>query len=444
MQTNGKPDPEFLTHSLEWVENRLPIIEETKTYRRGVNRFNMRILVNDFSGGSYETELSRGLARRGHRVLHVFFADNVSTPKGETEPRDGDSSNFTIEGLHVPVKFSKHSIRTRRKADIAYGKAVADKVAAFQPDVVISANMPLDAQDILQKMAVKKNAKFVFWMTEVYSFAVRFVLQRKLGPLSGLISNHYERLEQRLLKQSDAVVCITPQFRELAIGWGVEASRISVIENWAPLSEVLTADKENAWSREHDMDRKFCFMYSGTLGTKHRPELLLALARYLQSRGNGHLVVIAAGPGVEWLRANAENIQKDVLTILPLQPYKRISEMLGTSDVLIALLDSKAGAFAVPSKIPTYLCAGRALIVAAPRENQAAAIVEQAEAGIVISPDNTGEIVRAAKELMENDMLRARYASNARAYAVRSFDIEGITDRFLQALGDSYVLQMSC
>ena len=403
----------------------------------------MRILVNDFSGGSYETELSRELARRGHRVLHVFFADNVSTPKGETEPKDGDSSNFTIEGLHVPVKFSKHSIRTRRRADIAYGKAVADKVAAFQPDVVISANMPLDAQDILQKTAVKQNAKFVFWMTEVYSFAVRFVLRRKLGPLSGLISNYYERLEQRLLKQSDSVVCITPQFQKLAIEWGVEASRVSVIENWAPLSEVLSTDKDNPWSREHGVDRKLCFMYSGTLGTKHRPELLLVLARYLQSCGDAHLVVVAAGPGAEWLRANAKDIQKDVLTILPLQPYKRISEMLGASDVLIALLDSKAGAFAVPSKIPTYLCAGRALIVAAPRENQAAAIVEQAQAGIVISPDNTADIVRAAKELMENVGLRARYASNARAYAVRSFDIEGITDRFLQALGESCVLQMS-
>ena len=102
--------------------------------------------------------------------------------------------------------------------------------------------------------------------------------------------------------------------------------------------------------------------------------------------------------------------------------------------MLIALLDSKAGAFAVPSKIPTYLCAGRALIVAAPKENHAAAVVVQAEAGIVISPDNAHDIVKAAKELMENAGLRARYAANARAYAERSFDIVGITNRFLQTL----------
>src|ERR1019366_8673562 len=107
----------------------------------------MRILVNEFCGHAFQIELSRELARRGHRVLHVYFADNHSTPKGDVESGSG---NLTIEGLHLPMAFSKHSLRTRRKADVAYGQAVAARVAEFKPDTVISANMPLDAQRILQ------------------------------------------------------------------------------------------------------------------------------------------------------------------------------------------------------------------------------------------------------------------------------------------------------
>jgi len=107
--------------------------------------------------------------------------------------------------------------------------------------------------------------------------------------------------------------------------------------------------------------------------------------------------------------------------------------VLGASDVLIALLDSEAGAFAVPSKILTYLCAGRPLIVAAPRENHAAAVVEKANAGVVISPDSADDIVEAARMLMENSELRARYAANARTYAERSFNISDIADRFLDS-----------
>ena len=124
-------------------------------------------------------------------------------------------------------------------------------------------------------------------------------------------------------------------------------------------------------------------------------------------------------------------VRKDVLTLLPYQPHKKMSEVMGASDVLIALLDSEAGAFAVPSKVLSYLCAGRPLIVAAPRENHAVAVVERAGAGLVISPDRPEELVNAAKSLIENAELRARYARNARAYASRSFNIASIADRFL-------------
>lgn len=392
----------------------------------------MRILLNDFCGHAFPIELSRELARRDHSILHVYFADNESTPKGKTESEQSDAVNLAIEGLHVPIKFNKHSIRTRRKVDIAYGREFAAKVIVFRPDVVISSNMPLDAQSVLQETTRQQGAKFIFWLQDVYSCAVRFVLNKKLGWLAGIAGGwHYERLEKRLLGKSDGVICISPGFAAIVGEWGVDPSRIFMIENWAPLDQVLPTEKDTAWSREHGVARKFCFMYSGTLGMKHRPELLLELGRYLESRGDAVLVVNACGAGADWLRGHAQAIGKDALMLLPFQPYERISEVLGASDVLIALLDSDAGAFAVPSKILSYLCAGRPMILAAPRENHAATVVEAAEAGVVVSPDNKCDILAAAKTLMESAELRARYAANARSYAERSFDIGDIADRFL-------------
>jgi glycosyltransferase involved in cell wall biosynthesis len=393
----------------------------------------VRILVNDFCGHAFQIELSREFARRGHPTLHTYFADNLSTPKGGVECGEDGLSNFSIAGLSVPMKFSKHSLRTRRRADIAYGEAVAARVAAFKPDVVISANMPLDAQNILANAARRQHAKFVFWLQDVYSSAVRFVVKKKLGALAGLLGEwHYERLEKRLLREADAVVCIVPGFKRIATEWGVAPERAFTIENWSPLDEVRPTERNNAWSREFGLDGKFRFMYSGTLGMKHRPELLLALARALETVPDAHLTVIAAGAGADWLRENAGAVRKDALTLLPFQPYERISEVFGAADTLIGLLDSEAGAFSAPSKILSYLCAGRAVLLAAPPQNHAATVIERAEAGLVVSPDSAEDFVSAAKLLMENAELRARYAANARAYAERSFPIEGIADRFLE------------
>src|ERR1035438_7469202 len=61
----------------------------------------MRIFVNEFCGHPFQMELSRKLAKMGHQVYHVYFADNDSTPKGETQRRPDDAPGLTIEGLHI-------------------------------------------------------------------------------------------------------------------------------------------------------------------------------------------------------------------------------------------------------------------------------------------------------------------------------------------------------
>ncbi|HEX4311312.1 MAG TPA: glycosyltransferase family 4 protein [Acidobacteriaceae bacterium] len=394
----------------------------------------MRIFVNEFCGHPFQMELSRKLAKMGHAVYHVYFADNQSTPKGETQRRADDSSTLTIEGVHIQRAFSKHSLLTRRQADLEYGREVAARVDRFRPDVVISANMPLDAQKILQQATRRGNARFVFWLQDVYSVAVRFVLERKAKPLAWAGGLYFERLEKKLLRQSDQIVCIAPGFADFVRNWGIAESKTAVIRNWAPLNEVTPTARDNAWARENGVADKFCFMYSGTLGMKHRPELLLDLAKRLEARGDARLIVIAGGAGADWLKEKAPEVSPEFLTVLPFQPYERISEVMGSADVLITLLDSEAKTFAVPSKTLSYLCAARALIVAAPAANEAARVVEEAEAGLVVSPDNSTGILAAAERLLLDRALCVQCGANGRRYAEQHFSIDAIADRFLAVL----------
>jgi glycosyltransferase involved in cell wall biosynthesis len=389
----------------------------------------MRILVNEFCGHPFQIELSRELARRGHEVLHLYFADNLSTPKGDLSARG--APGLRIEGLHIAHPFSKHSLLTRRRSDRAYGKEVAKRLAEFQPEAVLSANMPLDGQKILLDAARQQHARFYYWLQDVYSSAVRFVVQRKFPLLADAAASHYLRLERRLLRDSDGVICIAPGFARMIEEWGVPRREITVIENWMPLHEVVPVRKDNAWAREQGLTERFRFLYSGTLGMKHRPDLLLALARELEDRGDGEVVVVAGGAGAEWLRAQAGALALKTLKIFPYQPYERIAEVLGSADVLIALLDSEAGAFAVPSKVLSYLCAARPLLLAAPRENHSWTVVSEAEAGITLSPDDGQAFLQAARHLLQNPELCQRYGHNARRWAEEHFEIFAIASRFL-------------
>ena len=53
---------------------------------------------------------------------------------------------------------------------------------------------------------------------------------------------------------------------------------------WPPLEELPVVAKDNDWSRRHGFDRTMNLMYAGTLGTKHNPETLVALAEHFRER----------------------------------------------------------------------------------------------------------------------------------------------------------------
>lgn len=388
----------------------------------------MRILVNDYAGHPFELQLSRELSRRGHVVLHTYFAA-YQTPKGRLDESSERDGMLTILPVKIKGAFSQHSAFSRRSADQSYGRELTKQVAAFQPDVVISANTPLDAQRRLLSATQKQRAKFIFWMQDMLSAAVEFVLRKKGIPLAALAGKVYSRLERRLLQKSDAIVCIAPEFQEVLRRWGIEDEKTFVIENWAPLEEISPQPRDSAFSREQGLDGKFCFMYSGTLGMKHKPELLLELARQFAHREDVVTVVIAQGAGAVWLRKNADQPTLKSLKILPFQPYQRHAEILASSDALITLLDSECGAFAVPSKLLAYMCAARPLLVAAPAGNLASKVVRRADAGLP-APPNPVDFLRAAHRML-TDPKRAEYGANARAYAEKAFRIDRICQNFL-------------
>jgi glycosyltransferase involved in cell wall biosynthesis len=78
----------------------------------------------------------------------------------------------------------------------------------------------------------------------------------------------------------------------------------------------------------------------------------------------------------------------------------------------------------------TYLCARKPLLLAVPQENLAAQIVLENEAGIVVSPKDETGFINAAIKLMTHKDLRNRYAVNGRDYALKTFNIDKIADKF--------------
>lgn len=389
----------------------------------------MRILVHDYSGHPFQVQLSRALAHRGHDVLHVHCS-SYQSGKGALSHQDDDPAALRIEAIDLGTTFDRYSPARRIRQELAYGGAFSKVAARYRPDVVLATNDPLLAKACAARWFRHSGTPWVFWLQDVYSVAMAGYATSRLGPLGAVLGQSFQSVERRLLRQASAIVLITDDFLAELRRWRVPENRCHIIENWAPLRDLPTRPKHNEWSREHRLDDRLVLLYSGTLGLKHDPRMLLALAQRFRGDPAVRVVVVSEGSGADWLAEQLACTELDNLMVLPYQPYERLADVLASADVLVAMLEPAAGSFSVPSKILSYLCAGRPILAAMPRENLGARTIERAGAGRVVASGDVEGFTAAAAHLLDDEPGRRLHGEQARSYAERTFDIEAIVARF--------------
>lgn len=389
----------------------------------------MKILVHDYAGHPFQVQLSRELARRGHQVLHLY-AGSIVTPRGALAKTASDPETLRIDGIFLDSQIDKSTYIRRFLQERDYGTRLADAILAYAPDIVLSANTPLDAQSRALKAAQKARAAFVFWVQDIYSVALSSILGRKFGLAGKLVGWHYTRIEQALLRASDAAVVISEDFARFLADWGIPQRKLTTIPNWASREELPAGNKDNAWSRLHGLSDTFCFVYSGTLGMKHNPELLVQVAARFSRTRNVKVLVVSEGPGANYIKGRASELGLDNLSVLPFQQYEELPNVLASADVLLAILEPEAGVFSVPSKVLSYLCAARPLLLAIPAENLAAKLVTSTGAGLVVPPGDSVGFSDMAERLYSDPAMRESMAQKALEYATEHFDLAAICGRF--------------
>ena len=393
----------------------------------------MRILLHDFSGHPFQIQLSKSLAERGNVVSHRYCGSLVG-PQGAISKGQNDPATFDISPVSTGETLNRHSLFKRRLQEIEYGRELVKEYHRVLPDVVISSNTPLDAQRQLMRACKQQSTKFVYWLQDLIGVGTHRVLSKRWFGFGAGVGKYFINLEANLLRRSDEVVGITQAFEDVLRKYKIADDKIHTIENWAVLDEIQPCSQDNKWARDQNLEGKQCFVYSGTLGMKHNPELLLRLATSFGDDTNVRIVVISEGTGRQWLEEKKQSFNLDNLVLLDYQPFDRLSEVFGCATVLVAILEPDAGIFSVPSKVLSYHCAHRPLLLAVPEENLASRIVAREESGITVDPRNIDGFIEAAGRLLVDENLRTSLADNAIRYAQDKFDIEPITDRFIAVM----------
>lgn len=380
----------------------------------------MKILVNDYAGHPFQIDLSRNLAQIGHTVLHTYCS-SVQTPRGRIESREDDSANFYIKPISLRKKITKGAFFERRKLEIEYGANLNKEIENFTPDILIISNTPIDSQILIWKTCKEKGIVIIYWLQDIQSIAIKKIIGSKIPVLGNLIAQYYKNQEKRQLKESNHIISISEGFIPTLLNWGIERNKISYIPNWAPIDEISVLNKNNDWAIKHQLADKKVVLYSGTLGFKHNPDLIKKLAVQLREDVSSMVVVISEGIGQDFLQKQKELLNLDNLLLLPFQNFNLMSQVLASADVLIGVLEKDAGIFSVPSKILTYMCSNRPIVLSAPISNLSSEIIETSKAGLVIDPDSDDQFVSEVVSLLNDQNRRDKFGDNGRWFAESNF-----------------------
>jgi colanic acid biosynthesis glycosyl transferase WcaI len=385
----------------------------------------MNIILHEMGTYTHRQELAKALASRGNEVTYLYCPSAPTPSRSSLCFAPGD--NVTVIPVELDAEFAKWQLFKRFLQERVYGARVSSVIASQRPDLVISGNTPIAIQAAIQRTCRGSGTPFLFWLEDVYSIGVKSVLSK--APVIGAsIAAGYASLERRVARQSNGIVAISADFRDLAVEWGVDPARIAVIENWGVIPSDPLPPKDNDWTAQHGLVGKRVLLYSGALGFKHNPQLFLQLAMEFRREDDIRVVVISEGYGAEWLSSRTREFPK--LVLLPFQSANDYRKALAAADVLVAILDPTAAKYSVPSKVLSYMTAGRPILAAIPADNLAARTIKAACAGLIVDPENWPELRRIARMLIEDADRRKRLGIAGLAYAQGNFQIGDIAARF--------------
>jgi glycosyltransferase involved in cell wall biosynthesis len=383
------------------------------------------VLLVDYAGHAFTYELARTLGERRAGVEYAYCATTL-TPRGDLESLDA----LAVHPLGSGWVFEKYETIGRLRSELRLGRDTARLVRRRRPEVVVTANMPI-VSAVLTWIAVRSvRSPYVLWFQDSQGGLASTVGARVSVPARVL-----GWLETFVLRRAQRVVAIGEAMRDDAVRRGVCVDAVRLLENWAPIDRLPLVERDNAWAREHGLVGRTCFLYSGTLARKHDPSLMADLAEHLdRADPTAVVVVVSEGPGSDYLREVVQSTGLGNLKLLPYQEFTQLPEVLASADVLCAVLEKDAGRFSVPSKILSYLCAGRAVLASMPLDNLSSTVLaERSGAGVVVPPGDTAAFLAAAESLRLDPERRNRMGEHGRRHAEANFSAGAVADRFTEA-----------
>jgi colanic acid biosynthesis glycosyl transferase WcaI len=228
------------------------------------------------------------------------------------------------------------------------------------------------------------------------------------------------------MRRFNKVSTISDNMLERLLTKGVAQEKSVLLPNWVDAQDIFPLSKASIYRAELGIEDDKCVaLYSGNMGEKQGLEILLAAARSLQAESRLLFVLCGAGAARERLMQIGTGLHN--VRWLPLQPVKKLNELLNLADVHLLPQRADTADLVMPSKLLGMLASGRPVLATAHPGTQLAKMVSSC--GKVVEPGNAQEVAQGLLELLHAPQERKRLGMEARK-AAQAWDKSSVLHGF--------------
>jgi colanic acid biosynthesis glycosyl transferase WcaI len=368
-------------------------------------------------------ELAREWAAEGHDVTVLTGFPNH--PAGVVHPeykkhlkklvyRERIDGINVVRTLLAPLPNRKSWERILNYTSFALSAAVTGSFLK-RPDVIIATSPQLLVGMSGWWIGKAKRAPLIF---EVRDLWPESIAAAGMGNETSFAYRSLKWVAGFLYRNARKIVVVTPAFKTSLIDdWSVPAEKISIVLNGVDTSlfngRPSSADQSLQSSPEN---QKFIASYIGTMGAAHGLNTILDAADSVQ-HVQRDIEFVFVGEGAEKARLQRVVVERGIPNVrfLPQQPRETIPGFIRSSDVCLVLL-KKADTFktVIPTKMLEFMACERPVVLGV--EGQAKEIMDSANAGLCIEPENADDLLKAIIRLKEDKDLRVSLGINGSDY----------------------------
>jgi colanic acid biosynthesis glycosyl transferase WcaI len=387
------------------------------------------------------TDLARQLQRLGHsvEVLTTVPHNNLDPEALNRQPMRkrwmgllyrSDCESIPVWHVKIPMKGNRVFARV---LDYAYFHVVSLMVGFFTIgsfDIVIAPSPPLTIGLVGWLLGKRRRVPFVYNIQEIYpDFAIN----------QGLITNPMFTGALRLLERfvyahSAMLVPISESFARTIRQRNVPDKKLFVIPNFADTELYRPLPRHNPFAEKNNLVHDFVVLYAGNIGLSQDWETFLFAAGTL-SRQSIRFVIIGDGVRGKWLEKEIAIRDLQNVSFLGYQSGELMPLVYASSDICTIPMKRATTTDTFPSKTYTILACGKSVIVQADTDSELSRLVEQAQCGRVVAPEDPQAYADAILEAFQvRDDLPSEGA-RGRAFVQREYSKEAIGQKYDGLIG---------